>query len=77
MIGTGSSGIQSIPLIAQQAKQLTVFQRTANFSIPAGNGPVEPERRAPLDAMMDVIISGAPYRAEMASALRGFFGMSA
>jgi cyclohexanone monooxygenase len=38
VIGTGSSGIQSIPLIAEQAAQLTVFQRTPNFSIPAGNG---------------------------------------
>ncbi len=50
VIGTGSSGIQSIPLIAQQAAQLTVFQRTPNYSIPAGNGPVAPERRAPLEA---------------------------
>jgi cation diffusion facilitator CzcD-associated flavoprotein CzcO/acetyl esterase/lipase len=40
VIGTGSSGIQSIPLIAKQAVQLTVFQRTANFSIPAHNGPI-------------------------------------
>jgi cation diffusion facilitator CzcD-associated flavoprotein CzcO/acetyl esterase/lipase len=39
VIGTGSSGIQSIPLIAEQASQLTVFQRTPNFSIPARNGP--------------------------------------
>jgi cation diffusion facilitator CzcD-associated flavoprotein CzcO/acetyl esterase/lipase len=50
VIGTGSSGIQSIPLIARQAKQLTVFQRTPNFSIPAGNGPVASERRALYDA---------------------------
>src|SRR5215510_2559216 len=50
VIGTGSSGNQSIPLIARQAHQLTVFQRTPNFSIPAGNGPVRPERRAPLEA---------------------------
>jgi cation diffusion facilitator CzcD-associated flavoprotein CzcO/acetyl esterase/lipase len=50
VIGTGSSGVQSIPLIAKQAAQLTVFQRTPNFSIPAGNGPVRPARRAPLDA---------------------------
>jgi cation diffusion facilitator CzcD-associated flavoprotein CzcO/acetyl esterase/lipase len=50
VIGTGSSGIQSIPIIAGQARQLTVFQRTPNFSIPAGNGPVRPERRAPLEA---------------------------
>jgi len=50
VIGTGSSGIQSIPLIAEQAAQLTVFQRTPNYSIPAGNGPVAPARRAPLEA---------------------------
>jgi len=50
VIGTGSSGIQSIPIIARQASRLTVFQRTPNFSIPAGNGPVRPERRAPLEA---------------------------
>ncbi len=44
VIGTGSSGIQSIPIIASQADQLTVFQRTPNFSIPAHNGPVSDER---------------------------------
>ena len=44
VIGTGSSGIQSIPLIAEQAAQLTVFQRTPNFSVPARNGPVPAER---------------------------------
>jgi cyclohexanone monooxygenase len=46
VIGTGSSGIQAVPVIAEQAKQLTVFQRTANFSIPAQNGPMPPEKRA-------------------------------
>ena len=40
VIGTGSSGIQAIPAIARQAGQLVVFQRTANFSIPAWNGPL-------------------------------------
>ena len=40
VIGTGSSGIQAIPAIARQAAQLVVFQRTANFSIPAWNGPL-------------------------------------
>lgn len=40
VIGTGSSGIQTIPQIAQQAAQLTVLQRTANFSIPAWNAPL-------------------------------------
>ena len=37
VIGTGSSAIQSIPIIAQQAAQLTVFQRTATWSVPAWN----------------------------------------
>src|SRR5205814_10341008 len=37
VIGTGSSGVQSIPIIAKQAKHLYVFQRTANFSLPARN----------------------------------------
>ncbi len=40
VIGTGSSGIQSIPLIAQEADHLTVFQRTPNFSVPAHNRPL-------------------------------------
>jgi len=35
VIGTGSSGVQSIPVIAQQAKSLTVFQRTPQFTVPA------------------------------------------
>jgi cyclohexanone monooxygenase len=45
VIGTGSSGIQSIPIIAEQASQLTVFQRTPNFSVPARNAPLSPEER--------------------------------
>ncbi len=46
VIGTGSSGIQAIPQIAAQAAHLTVFQRTPNFSIPAWNEPLPPERQA-------------------------------
>jgi len=47
VIGTGSSGIQSVPVIAEQASHLTVFQRTANFSIPARNAALtEQERQA-------------------------------
>jgi cation diffusion facilitator CzcD-associated flavoprotein CzcO len=42
VIGTGSSAIQSIPQIAQQADHVTVFQRTPNFSVPAHNGPPDP-----------------------------------
>jgi cyclohexanone monooxygenase len=41
VIGTGSSGIQSIPLLAQQADHLTVFQRTPNFAMPARNRPLD------------------------------------
>ncbi len=40
IIGTGSSGVQMAPVIARAAEHLTVFQRTANFSIPAANAPV-------------------------------------
>ena len=43
VIGTGSSAIQSTPIIAQQAKSLTVFQRTPNYSIPAYNEPLDPD----------------------------------
>lgn len=43
VIGTGSSGIQMIPVIAEQAGHLFVFQRTANFSVPAVNRPMTPE----------------------------------
>jgi cyclohexanone monooxygenase len=43
VIGTGSSGIQMIPIIAEQAGHLVVFQRTANFSVPAENRPITPE----------------------------------
>ena len=46
VIGTGSSGIQAIPLIAQAAEQLTVFQRTPAFTVPARNAPLDPERHA-------------------------------
>jgi cyclohexanone monooxygenase len=57
LIGTGSSGVQMIPVIAEQASHITVFQRSANFSVPAHNVPFTeaslkaaksryPERRA-------------------------------
>jgi cyclohexanone monooxygenase len=45
VIGTGSSSIQSVPVIAEQASHLTVFQRTANFSIPARNARLTEEER--------------------------------
>lgn len=43
IIGTGSSGMQMTPVIAEQARHLVVFQRTANYSIPAAHAPVTEE----------------------------------
>ena len=43
VIGTGSSAIQAIPVIAEAAEELIVFQRTPNFSVPAHNGPLDPD----------------------------------
>src|SRR5581483_6469978 len=43
VVGTGATAVQAIPEIAQQAKQLYVFQRTANYCVPARNGKVDPE----------------------------------
>ncbi|MGA7051593.1 MAG: NAD(P)/FAD-dependent oxidoreductase [Mycobacterium sp.] len=50
VIGTGSSGIQSIPIIAEQAAHLYVFQRTPNYSIPAGNRPLSAEELGEIKA---------------------------
>ncbi|WP_280174770.1 NAD(P)/FAD-dependent oxidoreductase [Hyphomicrobium sp. CS1BSMeth3] len=47
VIGTGSSAIQAIPVIAEQAAHLTVFQRTPNYSIPSRNGPMTPDYEGP------------------------------
>ncbi|MCW2748440.1 MAG: cyclohexanone monooxygenase [Nocardioidaceae bacterium] len=41
IIGTGSSGVQAIPILAEAASHLTVFHRTANYSIPANNSPLD------------------------------------
>ena len=65
VVGTGSSGIQSIPIIAQQAAELTVFQRTPNYSRPAHNGPVPPAKKAAFDA------DPAAYRAAARLSLAG------
>lgn len=43
IIGTGSSGMQMTPVIAQEAERVTVFQRTANYSVPAANAPLTDE----------------------------------
>ncbi|MCW5761221.1 MAG: NAD(P)/FAD-dependent oxidoreductase, partial [Phenylobacterium sp.] len=58
VIGTGSSAIQAIPVIAAQARHVTVFQRTPNFSVPAHNGPVA------ADVAADWAANRAAYRAQ-------------
>jgi cation diffusion facilitator CzcD-associated flavoprotein CzcO len=50
IIGTGSSAIQAIPLIAEEAERLYVFQRTPNYVVPAQNVPLDPEKTAELKA---------------------------
>jgi cation diffusion facilitator CzcD-associated flavoprotein CzcO len=68
MIGTGSTGIQAAPVIAETAAHLTVFQRTANYSIPARNAPLteafkrwSKENAAELRATMHATPNGHPY----------------
>ncbi len=61
VIGTGSSGIQSIPLIAEQASQVVVFQRTPNFSIPAHNGPAPADRLKRLNEDRDAYRHAAKW----------------
>ena len=50
VIGTGSSGIQLIPVVAEQAAELYVFQRTAAYSLPAGNHPLDLAEQAAIKA---------------------------
>jgi cation diffusion facilitator CzcD-associated flavoprotein CzcO len=64
MIGTGSSSIQSMPLIAAQASQVYVFQRTPNYSLPARNCPLTDaeiaEFRANFPVYREMLRSGQP-----------------
>jgi len=50
VVGTGSSGIQAIPVIAEEAEELYVFQRTPQFSIPARNAPLDAAEQAAVKA---------------------------
>jgi cation diffusion facilitator CzcD-associated flavoprotein CzcO len=76
VIGTGSSGVQSIPVIAAQADHLTVFQRTPQYAIPARHGNVDKavldEIKKEYDAIYDKArksIGGFPYDVVDRSAL--------
>jgi cation diffusion facilitator CzcD-associated flavoprotein CzcO len=68
VIGTGSTGTQIIPVVAQQARQLYVFQRTPNFSMPARNAPIsdEQDRAVKRDYAARVGGSLAPHRSTSA-----------
>jgi cation diffusion facilitator CzcD-associated flavoprotein CzcO len=50
VVGTGSSAVQAIPIIARQAQELTVFQRTAAYAAPARNGPLDRDFEARIKA---------------------------
>jgi cation diffusion facilitator CzcD-associated flavoprotein CzcO len=69
VIGTGSTGIQTIPVVAAQAQHLTVFQRTANYSIPARNAPLSDafkryakEQAEGIRHIMNTNTNGHPFR---------------
>jgi cyclohexanone monooxygenase len=72
IIGTGSSGVQSIPVIAEQAEHLTVFQRTPNYTMPAGNRPLTDEDRKRAKAVIDQLRQAE--RESMAGIVLGFGG---
>ncbi|HEX7133106.1 MAG TPA: NAD(P)/FAD-dependent oxidoreductase [Iamia sp.] len=50
VVGTGSSAVQSIPLIAERAAAVTVFQRTPTYAVPAHNRPLDPDEQAAVKA---------------------------
>jgi cyclohexanone monooxygenase len=64
VIGTGSSGIQSTPLIANEAAHVFIFQRTPNFSLPARNTPLSEEEvaafREAFPAYREMVRQGLP-----------------
>ena len=50
VVGTGSSGVQVVPIVAEEAASVTVYQRTANWCTPLNNRPITPEEQAALKA---------------------------
>ena len=64
VIGTGSSGVQSIPVIAKQAGHLSVFQRTPQYTIPARHGTVDKAFLDEVKAHYDEIYEQAAGRSE-------------
>ncbi len=72
VVGTGSSGVQAIPVLAQSAAQLTVFQRTPNYTVPAGNRPLADADRDRAKAAYEII--RARERESYAGIIFGFGG---
>ena len=66
VIGSGSSAMQSVPLIAEQAMHLYVFQRTPHYAVPAHNGPLDPQRVKAIKA------DYAGFRARAKQTLTGY-----
>jgi cation diffusion facilitator CzcD-associated flavoprotein CzcO len=50
VIGTGSSGVQTIAEVAGEASRLYVFQRSPNFAVPAQNSPFDEVKFAEINA---------------------------
>ena len=65
VIGTGSSGIQAIPCIARQAHQLYVFQRSPNYSVPAGNVPLDDDYPPRAEGRLPRSADGCRWPAEV------------
>ncbi len=61
IVGTGSSAVQSIPVIAEEAKNLTVFQRSPNYTIPANNRPLTEKELSNAKSSYDQIREKAKY----------------
>ncbi|MCF7551496.1 NAD(P)/FAD-dependent oxidoreductase [Pseudonocardia sp. WMMC193] len=59
VIGTGATGVQAIPVIAQEAAEVVVFQRTPNYVVPAQNRPMDPDEIADLKARHYEILAKA------------------
>ena len=76
LVGTGSTGIQAAPVLAETAAHLTVFQRTANYSVPARNTKLTPEfkrhvreNHAEIRRVMHATTNGHPFTISDRSAL--------
>jgi cyclohexanone monooxygenase len=63
VVGTGASGIQVIPVVAQSASQVTVMQRTPSYSIPGRNFPLTDVHRAEIKRNYDAIWEQARHQA--------------